>query len=224
MQTTLPLVRNARQRMDGWAMLNRLKDGCTKLAVIDPQYRGVMDKMKYGNEGARQKARAELPQMDYPTISRFLLQLRRVLKPSGHVLLWADKFSVASGDHKTWTPKGLTIVDMIGWDKGRIGMGRRSRGQMEFLIVLQKEPTRAKGIWIDHGIPDIWTEQADSSTHPHAKPLMLQQRLIRCLTKRGDLVIDPCAGGYGVMEACRATGRAFMGCDLATPEDPAHGN
>jgi len=41
----------------------------------------------------------------------------------------------------------LKVVDLITWDKGRIGMGYRSRRRGEYLIFLQKPPIRAKGTW-----------------------------------------------------------------------------
>jgi hypothetical protein len=34
---------------------------CAPLVFFDPQYRGVLDMLKYGNEGARQKGRFNLP-------------------------------------------------------------------------------------------------------------------------------------------------------------------
>ena len=32
--------------------------------------------------------------------------------------------------------------------------------------------------------------------------------------QRRDIVIDPAAGSFSVMEACRHTGRRFLGCDI----------
>lgn len=210
-------VRNARQRMGAATMLAEVPDRSATLAFFDPQYRGVLDKMKFGNEGARQKGRALLPQMGYAAIRAIAGELARVLKPSGNLCLWVDKFTVAEGHHRGWLGEtGLKVVELIHWNKGRMGMGRRARCRSEYLVIAQKPPTRA---WRDHGIEDTWLEQSDRSGHPHAKPLALQQRLIREMTKRGDLVVDPCAGGYGVLEACRATGRQFMGCDIAGEHD-----
>jgi DNA modification methylase len=48
----------------------------------------------------------------------------------------------------------------------------------------------------------------------------LIERLIRATTKAGDLVVDPCAGSYVVLEACRVSGRQFVGCDLETGVEP----
>jgi tRNA G10 N-methylase Trm11 len=41
-----------------------------------------------------------------------------------------------------------------------------------------------------------------------------QYRALLAVTNRGDLVVDPCAGGYGILEICRSIGRNFLGCDV----------
>jgi site-specific DNA-methyltransferase (adenine-specific) len=208
------LKRNARQRMDGLTMLGQMADESAALAFCDPQHRTVLDKLKYGNEGERQKGRAKLPQMSDATICCFLDEIYRVLKPSSYCILWIDKFGLASGHFREWIPSSFKTVDLVSWDKMRIGMGKRLRCRTEFAVVLQKPPIRAKGTWTDHGIPDCWPEKRDIRLHPHNKPEKLTERLIKAITKPGDLVVDPCAGGYGVLEACAATGREFIGCDL----------
>lgn len=208
--------RNARNRMDGLAMLKTLDDRCASLVIFDPQYRGVLNKLSFGNEGARQKARAELPQMSDVMIARFVLEIARVLNSSGHLLMWTDKHAVGTGAHLRHLDPApvLAVVDVLCWNTKRFGMGRRLRSCAEYLIVAQKGPTRAKGVWTDRGIRDVWDEASDRKRHPHAKPRVLIERLIQATTKRGDLVVDPCAGGYGVMDACRASGREFIGSDL----------
>lgn len=66
-----------------------MKDNSIATAFFDPQYRGVLDKLKYGNEGkGRGKARSELKQMDEETIINFIEEIDRVLKDSGHLFLW----------------------------------------------------------------------------------------------------------------------------------------
>lgn len=214
----LPL--NRRLRGNGITLLSLVPDGAAALVVFDPQYRGVLDKLKYGNEGARQIERARLPQMSDGDIRFFLSEAARALAPSGHVLLWVDKFTIASAHHQRWLQRlELETVDLIAWDKCRFGMGRRARCQTEYLMVLQKPPVRAKGVWTDARITDSWSEHHDRSVHPHAKPRSLTERLVRATTRRGDLVIDPCAGGFGVLDACLRSGRDFLGCDLVTGEE-----
>lgn len=208
--------------MNGVQLLASVPDGAVSAMWFDPQYRGVLDHLKFGNEGARQIERAALPQMDDLQIMFFLEEGARIVAPSGHVFLWVDKFTLASGRHIAWlryAQDELQIVDMISWFKGTFGMGRRSRGVMEFLLVLQRRPTRAKGIWTDNSIRDGWQEDHDRSLHPHAKPVALIERVIRATTKRGDLIVDPAAGSFSVLRACRISGRSFFGCDLKTGDE-----
>lgn len=177
-----------------------------------------MDKLKYGNEGqARGKARCELTQMDEDIIVNFIKEIDRVLKDSGHLFLWVDKFHLCQGVLGWFTDTNLNLVDMVVWDKGKIGMGYRTRRKSEYLVVLQKSPVRAKGCWNDHGIPDVWEEKTPK-IHPHSKPIELQKRLIAATTQDGDYVLDP-ASGYSVYEACKALGRDFIGGDIEYGED-----
>lgn len=44
---------NSKNKADGLDLLRSLKDKTIKTAFFDPQYRGVLDKLKYGNEGKR---------------------------------------------------------------------------------------------------------------------------------------------------------------------------
>lgn len=213
----LKVLRNARQRMDGLDLLRSLADRSVALAVVDFQYRSVLDRQDFGNEGARQIGRAELPQMSDDMIAEFMVEVGRVLKPSAHCLMWIDKFLMVSGKWQQWLPEitPMREVDCLILDKENIGMGRRLRARWEAMIVIQKGPTRAEGIWKNRSIPDVARAKIERSRHPHAKPVPLTQALIECCTEPGDIVVDPCAGGYGVLDACIASGRVFIGCDLA---------
>ncbi len=208
---------NAKQKIDGLKLLEALPKNSVPLVFFDPQYRSILEKQKYGNEGVgRGKERAELPQMSNATIKKFLKEIERVLIPSGHLMLWVDKFIVVMGVQLFLEGSGMQLVDMITWNKGRMGMGYRSRRHSEHLVVLQKLPVRAKGVWRIHDIPDVWTEKIENGdkNHTHAKPPGLQERLIRAVTNTGDVVVDPAAGGYSVLKAAQKTGRNFLGCDI----------
>ena len=210
---------NAKNLADGIDLLGDINDGSIATAFFDPQYRGVLDKLKYGNEGvSRGKARSDLPQMSEDTIINFINEINRVLKDSGHLFLWVDKFHLCQGVLEWLTDTDLNLVDMIVWDKGKIGMGYRTRRKSEYLIVLQKSPVKAKACWTDHAIPDVWEEKTNK-THPHSKPVELQRRLIVATTNEGDVVLDPASGGFSVFEACKLAGRDFIGGDIEYGED-----
>jgi hypothetical protein len=72
------------QRGDALELLRSVPDASTPLTFFDPQYRGVMDKLDYGNEGARVPSKK---------MSR------------GAVLGWATMRR--AGMNSTWCPKIL---------------------------------------------------------------------------------------------------------------------
>lgn len=210
---------NAKNHADGLVLISDIKDSCISAAFFDPQYRGILDKLKYGNEGKlRGKSRSSLPQMDETIIIRFINGINRVLKDSGHLFLWVDKFHLCQGVLDWFHDTNLHLVDMIVWDKGKIGMGYRTRRKSEYLIIFQKSPVKAKSCWVDHTIPDVWEEKTEK-IHPHSKPIELQKRLIAATTSEGDVILDPAAGGFSVLTACKETGRNFIGSDLVYGKD-----
>jgi site-specific DNA-methyltransferase (adenine-specific) len=206
--------RNRAQCGDALALLQSLPDSCTPLVFFDPQHRAVLDKLKFGNEGARQRGRAGLPAMSEDYIDSVCLAIARVLAPTGYCMRWVDTFGLCEGHHRRIPRECLAPVDLIAWDSLRIGMGKRSRRCGDYLLVLQKPPITAKN-WRDHGIPSRWPEKVDRRIHPHIKPIGLITRLIGAVTRPGDLIIDPAAGSFVVMHAAHALSRNFVGCDLA---------
>ena len=206
---------NTRLRMDGLDLLSRLPEAFAPVAFLDPQYRGVLDKLAYGNEGVtRGRRRSALMQMSEATITDFIRGLDRVLMPSGHLFLWLDKFHLCQGFSGWLHDTALEVVDLLTWHKDRMGMGYRTRRSCEYCVVLQKSPRRAKGVWQIHNIPDVWTEKVAKSEHAHQKPLELQRQLIAAVSSESDVVIDPAAGSFSVMHAAHACERNFLGCDL----------
>lgn len=207
---------NATNKTEGLVFLKNIKDFVVSAIFLDPQYRGILDKLKYGNEGNRQTKRCLLPQMSEEAIGNFIVECDRILKNSGHLFLWLDKFQLCQGTQLKWIePTHLKIVDMIVWNKNKMGMGYRTRKCSEYLVILQKEPIRAKGCFNDHSIMDVWTEEVPRNfEYPHRKPSKLQERLILATTKENDVICDPCAGSYGVLDSCRQLDRTFIGCDI----------
>lgn len=205
---------NCKNIIDGIELMNKINDNQITACFFDPQYRGIMDKMNYGNEGKRQKERFLLTQMTETIILKFIKEIDRTLIKTGHLFLWVDKFHLCEGTKDWFSKTSLSIVDLIIWDKGKIGMGYRTRRRSEYLIILQKKPNRAKGIWCKHNIPDVWLEKITKKEHPHQKPLQLQKNLIEAISGEGDYILDPCAGSYSVLEACKLINRNFIGCDI----------
>jgi site-specific DNA-methyltransferase (adenine-specific) len=205
---------NTAQPGDALELLRSLPDSCTRLVFFDPQHRDTLDRLVYGNEGARQKERALLPAMTRDYIDACCRAIARVLRPSGYLLLWLDAFQLCEARH-LHIADVLKCVDLLAWDHQRMVMGYRWRRRGDYLMALQKAPILAKATWRAHDIPDRWAERIDRRVHPHIKPVGLITRQIEALTVPGDLVVDPAAGSFVVMQAARQLGRNFIGCDIA---------
>ncbi|CAI2180006.1 12249_t:CDS:2 [Funneliformis geosporum] len=68
---------------------------------------------------------------------------------------------------------------------------------------------------------NVWEENVVPTSkrkHPHQKPKELIKALISATTNEGDLIIDPCAGSFVVLEVCQELDRKFLGCDLTFKE------
>lgn len=214
---SLKELSNKKLNIDGLELLGKFDDNSVPLVFFDPQYRGVLDNLSYGNEGKRQVGRARLLQMSEEVILEFINEISRVLTPSGHLMLWIDKFHLVEGTSHWFANTLLKQVDLITWDKGRIGMGYRSRRKSEYLLILQKLPLRAKGVWTIHNIPDVVCEKI-SKTHPHSKPIDLQSELIKAVTIENDFVLDPASGGFSVLKSAINANRKFIGTDIGGEE------
>lgn len=131
---------NKKNKADGLKLLADINNETISVAFFDPQYRGVLDKLKYGNEGkSRGKDRCNLTQMNEEKIKEFIEGINRVLKKSGYLFLWVDKFhliNIADNFHNWIYNTDLQVVDMITWNKERVGMGYRTRRCSEYLVVL----------------------------------------------------------------------------------------
>lgn len=219
---------NVAQQSDALVLLRLLPDGYALLVFFDPQHRAIMDKKKYGNEGERQRGRAKLPAMSEDYIDACCIESARILKPSGYLMRWMDKFCLCEGHHLRISQQLLERVDLIAWDNLRPGQGDRCRNRGDYLLALQKPPKRARATWRDRGIWCRWVEKIDlkrypRKLYPHTKPIGLIKRLIAATTQPDDVIIDPCAGSFVVLHAALELGRNFFGCDLKLPDGGAHG-
>ena len=67
----------------------------------------------------------------------------------------------------------------------------------------------------------MWEENSlptSQRKHPHQKPKELIKTLIMATTQERDLVVDPCAGSFIVLDVCQELKRDYLGCDLTFKE------
>lgn len=56
---TVKSLLNRKNKMDGLDLLNSIDTETVKVAFFDPQYRGILDKLSYGNEGCKPRQKLE---------------------------------------------------------------------------------------------------------------------------------------------------------------------
>ena len=88
-----PIILNVAQRRDGLELLRSLPGSCTPLVFFDPQHRAVLDRLKFGNEGARQRGRAGLPAMSEDYIDTVCVEClgARTWRDHGIPNRWPEK-------------------------------------------------------------------------------------------------------------------------------------
>src|SRR6188472_4028665 len=126
---------NAAQRGKALELLQSLPAGSASVVIFDPQHRGVLDNLRFGNEGGRQRGRAILPAMTDEYIDACLCADARVLRPSAYVFFWVDTYRLGTGAHLR-VANVLASVDLIAWDSLCMGMGKRSRRRGDYVVVL----------------------------------------------------------------------------------------
>ena len=87
------------QRGDALELLQSLPDGSAALVHFDPQHRSTLNKLKYGNEGKRQRERCALSQMSDDYIDQCCREAARALRRSGYFFIWADTLRVCQAYH-----------------------------------------------------------------------------------------------------------------------------
>ena len=82
--------------------------------------------------------------------------------------------------------------------------------QWKPIVVYSKGPWRKTGRFSDvfrmHAKEKIW--------HDWQQPIADVEKLVEYFSQPGDLVIDPCGGGFTTAIACHRLRRRFIGCDI----------
>jgi site-specific DNA-methyltransferase (adenine-specific) len=205
---------NTKQNGEALELLSSLANNSVSLIFLDPQYEPVKNVLS-----------ANYPlycQSDYQ-ILRILEQIERILKPSSFCLLWVNKTLLGNDRIPLWLLKTptLKIVDFLVWHKkNTLGLGSWLRSNAEFCFLIQKYPQSGK-LFKNRSFGNVWEEKVvpiSKRKHPHQKPKELIKALIEATTNEKDLIIDPCAGSFIVLEVCQELKREFLGCDLTFKE------
>lgn len=199
--------------------MRTLESETVDVVLTDPPYSSGT--RKEGQKGVRKSMNrgersSEWFDSDSLTVVGFLyllrqvgLEIKRVLKPGGHALMFIDW---RMSPHLTAAIESVDLqwVDVLVWDKLRMGMGSQFRRQHEFVLHFTKgvgsPPARR-----DCG--NVLAYAPVRAFHPTQKPVALLSRILSVVAKPDSLVIDPFVGSGSTLIAGLRGGHRVWGCE-----------
>ena len=191
---------------DAIKFLERQNDSSIDLILTDPPY----------NIGIR----ADWDRLEFD-LDNFMKQARRVLSPTGQIIIFFDIWSVGK-IKDALVLRGFDTIRLLTWVKSNAapfeaGSSGYSSSSQEFFIYASKGARRPKHYASRHS--GVFRYPKDHpNTRPiyneSVKPLALLNELLERHTKEGDLVCDPYVGSGSTMLSCTQLNRRFIGCDI----------
>ncbi len=155
---------------------------------------------------------------DIPYCQEFLPQISDLGAHASRILIEGGLLVTYSGvlylndvvrrldDHLTWS-----------WSAASVWMGDasfvRSRNVMakwKPVLIYSKGKWRDRGQWPDM----LMINSKEKDWHPWQQPLEEVETLLRYFSQPGDLIVDPCGGGFTTAVASRNLGRRCIACDI----------
>lgn len=119
----------------------------------------------------------------------------------------------------------MRVNAMVVWDKMHMGLGNGFRAQHELILHASSgtcEPDSKDTGNVLKFLPDTDSEPTGSviecvrdsnEWHPSPKPPALMGKLLRVVSAKGDLIVDPFMGAGSTLVAAKAAGRRCIGID-----------
>jgi adenine-specific DNA-methyltransferase len=200
---------------DATSLILKIETGSIDCIITDPPY-GV----DYGTGSGRGGSNDDFGDDPVETLAllrSITIELRRVLKPSGHVYaffstnLWAETINI-------WKAAGFDVQNQpCIWVKpgNATGVGdwdHHFAGAYEPFLFATNDTRR-----LAFKRKNVFTYEADSPQsrhHPTQKPVELLRELIQLSTSPNDIILDPFAGSGSTLVAASQLRRKFVGIEL----------
>ena len=135
----------------------------------------------------------------------------RVLVPGGTFLAYVghhrlnEKMQLLDR-HLKYQWLGMSIWEGPGNDVPRLKLVNKSLP----IVIYAKGQWQPPSKWID----TFLSNDREKDWHPWQRPLAEIETLVWHFSRPGDLVVDPCSGGFTTAIACLKNHRRFIGCDI----------
>lgn len=213
-------------RGDSLKVLQAMPDKSADAFVLDPPYCSggsteATRRSAVGQGIASERMRSEEVRWfagDNMTTAGLVFLLReiafeseRILKPGGSFVCFCDwrMWSVLAPATESG---GLRLAGMIVWDKGGAGMGTGFKPTHELAIHLTNG-TGAFHSKTGSNVLRFGRVHGTKKEHPTQKPVDLMKAIVRVVSPKGGLVIDPFCGSGSTGVACVQEERNFIGIE-----------
>ena len=211
-------------------VLAGLEPGSVDLVFADPPYRlsGGGISCQGGQQVSVDKGdwdRPTTPEEGLAFDLSWLRECRRVLRPTGS--LWA-----CGTFHNIFSVGYALVINLVTWRKPNPPPNLGCRAFTHSAEALVWATPGGEGhtyhydlMRLENGgtqMTDVWTisahDRGEARIHPTQKPIALLDRIIRCSSNPGNLVVDPFSGSGTTGVAALNGDRRFLGIE----RDPAH--
>lgn len=203
------MEKNKIYQMDCIEGMKQIPDESVDLIITDPPY-STPTITSFGREKIRNVADLSIQETYVKTLKE---QYSRVLKPDAPLFMFCDDGYYASIFRAFYDWNNL---QMLVWDKGRIGMGKPFRKRHELLFYANRKTmdyNRTEGI--TH-YPTVlnYKPVGKEKVHGAQKPIELVKDLIKGFSNEGDTVLDTFMGSGTTAIAAMRSKRNYIGFEL----------
>ena len=193
---------------DCYELIKQIPDKSIDLIITDPPYTKPTV-TSFGRVAVKNIADLSIQETYMKVIKK---EIERVLKPSGSLFLFCDDGYYASiyRAYYDWHQLNLLV-----WDKGKIGMGKPFRRQHELILYANRGSIEAnKSEGVTH-YPTIFRFQVEKDKiHEAQKPIKLIEYLVNGFSNENDIVLDLFSGSGTTAIACKNLKRKFISFEL----------
>lgn len=206
-------------------ILPQIPSNSIDLIATDPPYNiGDSNKLtKSGNKiRTNKESWGEWDSMDEKEylewIERNIKEFYRVLKDSGSLVMFFDKFNITYL-RDMGVKIGFHPVNFYALFKRNPLPNFRKNGftsGFELGMIFNKNKSKKKWNFLKQNEMQnyfVYTIGQKETNHPTEKPVQAFKRLIQIFTDKGDIVLDPFAGSGTTLVAAKSLGRNFIGVE-----------
>ena len=191
-------------------VMKDIPDKSIDLIIIDPPY-STPTITGFGRKQVKNVADLSIQETYMKCLKE---EFERILKDNSPIFIFCDDKYYPSIYRAFYNWQS---VQMIVWDKGKIGMGKPFRKRHELIVYANRETidyNRTENITHYPTVLNYKVVTEKEKVHPAQKPIKLLEDLILGFSNENDTVLDCFMGSGSTGVACKKLNRNFIGIEL----------